>query len=242
MSGWARKRFWKEVSIDAVDGGFAVRLDGRGVRTPAKAALILPTRALADLVAAEWATQGETIQPETMPATRAANAAIDKVRGQFHEVAALLSAYGGTDLLCYRAEEPAELVARQAQAWDPLLDWAARRFDVRWQVTAGVMPAPQPAETVARLADHVATFSAFHLTAFHDLVSLSGSLVIGLAATERVETPEDLWLTSRIDEDWQASQWGLDDEAAEMAAARRDGFLSAARLFFAACPENRATA
>lgn len=242
MTGWARKRFWSSVSVDERPEGFSVLLDGRGLRTPAKAPLVVPTRALAEMVAAEWAAQRDTIDPESMPATRAANAAIDKVRGQFHEVAALLTAYGETDLLCYRAESPAELVLAQSEAWDPLLDWSVRRFGVLWEVTSGVMPAPQPSGTVHRLAAHVVTFSPFQLTAFHDLVALSGSLVIGLAATEAVAQPHELWQASRIDEDWQASQWGADEEAATMAAARRRGFLVAAELFSAASPIRGETA
>ena len=233
MSGWAAQRFWAEVAVEARDDGFAVRLDGREIRTPAKARLLLPTRALAELVAAEWAAQQGRIRPETMPATRAANAALDKVRGQKAEVAELVAAYGETDLLCYRAETPQELVARQAEAWDPLLDWAARRFGVAWRVTTGVMPAAQPQPTLDRLSAHVAGFSAFELTALHDLVALSGSLVIGLAAAEG-HKPQPLWQASRIDEDWQIAQWGEDAEATALAAARRQGFEDAAR-FLAAC-------
>lgn len=234
MSGWVKRRFWKAVEVVEVDGGYAVHLDGRAIKTPAKAALVLPTRALADLLAAEWDAQGERINPATMPATRAANAAIDKVRGQFHEVAGLLTAYGETDLLCHRAEGPAELVARQAAAWNPLLDWSAGRFGVRWQVTTGIMPVVQPPETLARLGAHIAGFTPFQLTAFHDLVSMPGSLVIGLAATENHASTDALWRASRIDEDWQTEQWGPDDEAAALAALRRQSFFDAAR-FFAAC-------
>lgn len=234
MSTWARKRFWKSVEVVPDGDGFGVTLDGRGIRTPAKAPLVLPTRALAELVAAEWDAQGDVIAPDTMPATRAANAAIDKVRGQFHEVAELLTAYGETDLLCYRAEGPADLAARQAAAWDPLLAWSTGRFGVRWQVTTGVMPAPQAPETVRALGAQVARFTPFQLTAFHDLVAMPGSLVIALAVAEGQGTPEDLWQASRIDEDWQIEQWGADDEATALAERRKQAFLEAAR-FFAAC-------
>ncbi|MCL4675143.1 MAG: ATPase [Pararhodobacter sp.] len=226
-----RKRFWKTVQVTQVEGGFTVHLDGRGIQTPAKAALVVPTRAIAELIAREWDAQRDRIDPETMPATRAANAALDKVRVQFDEVAALLTAYGDTDLLCYRAETPEELVKRQAMAWDPLLDWAARRFGVQWRVTTGVMPTEQPPETVARLGRHVAGFTAFQLTAFHDLVAMSGSLVIGLAVTEHMAAPDLLWSASRIDEIWQIEQWGEDDEAMILANRRRDSFLNAVRFF-----------
>jgi len=234
MSGWARKRFWQAATVVDADAGFAVQLDGRAVKTPARAFLVVPTRALAERIAAEWAAQETDVRPETMPATRAANAAIDKVRGQFNEVAALIAAYGETDLLCYRAGAPATLRARQDAAWDPLLDWAAARFGIKWEVTTGVMPCPQPAQTLSILAAHVAGFSAFELTAFHDLVAMSGSLVIGLAVTEGYAAPDALWALSRIDEDWQFEQWGADDEASALAALRRQSFLNAAE-FLAIC-------
>lgn len=231
MSGWARKRFWKTAEVAPAEGGFAVHLDGRAIQTPAKVPLVVPTRALADRIATEWNGQGEQIRPETMPATRAANAAIDKVRGQIAEVATLVAAYGETDLLCYRAEAPVELRARQDAAWDPLLDWSAKRFGVRWVVLTGVMPQPQPPETLAALREQVARFSAFELTAFHDLVAMSGSLVIGHAVTEGHDAPENLWQVSRIDEDWQIEQWGEDDEARALATLRRQSFLDAAAFF-----------
>lgn len=236
MSGWGRKRFWKAVSVVAVEGGFAIHLDARAVKTPAKTPLVVPTRALADLIAAEWDAQGADIKPDTMPATRAANAALDKVAVQFDEVATLLAAYGETDLLCYRAEGPAELVAEQAAAWDPLLDWATARFGVRWVVTAGIMPTAQPDATLARLGAHVRGFTPFQLTAFHDLVAMSGSLVIGLAATEGAAPLEHLWQASRIDEEWQARLWGRDDEADAQTLRRHHAFLAAA-TFFSACKE-----
>lgn len=233
MSDWAAKRFWTSAEVAAVDGGFAVHLDGRTIKTPARAPLVVPTRAVAEMIAAEWQAQGEKIAPETMPATRAANAAIDKVRGQFDEVAALVAAYGETDLLCYRATWPAELRARQDAAWDPLLDWSAERFGLRWVIAEGVMPQAQPPETLALLNAQVARFSPFELTAFHDLVALSGSLVIGLAVTEGRGTPGALWQASRIDEDWQTAKWGEDDEARSLAEWRRQGFLFAAQFFAA---------
>lgn len=229
-----RKRFWKTVDIVPVEGGFAVQLDGRGIKTPARAPLHVPTRAIAALIAQEWDAQGEKVNPETMPATRAANAALDKVQVQFHEVAALLTAYGETDLLCYRAEGPEGLAARQAAAWDPLLDWASTRYGVKWAVTKGVMPTPQPPETSLKLGEAVAGFTAFELTAFHDLVAMSGSLVIALAATENVATPDILWEASRIDEVWQIEQWGQDEEAQNLAERRRQSFLDAVR-FYNAC-------
>ena len=234
MTGWARKVFWKDVTTAAGPEGHAVLLDGRPLRTPARAALALPTAALADLVAAEWRAQDGTIRPDSMPATRAANAAIDKVRGSKGDVTALVAAYGETDLLCYRASSPAALCAEQAAAWEPLLDWATRRYEVTWRRVEGVMPASQPPATLARLTNEVARLNAFELTAMHDLVAMSGSLVIGLAVLERAEAPEQLWQASRIDEDWQARQWGHDEEARRTAENRRQTFMQAVR-FLRAC-------
>ncbi len=234
MAGWVAKRFWKEAAVAEEPGGFAVLLDGRGVRTPAKRPLILPTRALAEAVASEWQAQEGQVRPETMPVTRSANSALDKVAPQFDEVTERLAAYGGTDLLCDRATAPEALVARQAQAWDPVLAWAARRFEAPLETTAGVMHQAQPETSLTRLADHVRGFSPFQVAGFHDLVAISGSLILGLGVTEGHLLPEEAWELSRLDESWQIEQWGADEEAAEIEAFRRTAFLQAAR-FYALC-------
>lgn len=229
MNDWAPKRFWQDASVVEAEEGFEIRLDARPVKTPAKAPLILPSRALADAVAAEWQAQEERIDPRLMPATRSANAAIDKVRPQQAEVAAMLAAYGDSDLLCYRADGPAELVARQAEGWDPMLDWAAATFDARLEPRTGVMHVPQEPDALARLARAVDRLDAFELAAFHDLVSLTGSLVLGLAA-ERGRDAETVWQLSRIDETWQAELWGADDEAERVAQEKRSDFNHAVRF------------
>lgn len=234
MADWAPKRFWTAATVAPAAGGFTVHLDGRPVRTPAKAPLLLPTEALARAVAAEWAAQEGRLQPETMPATRAANSAIDKVAPQRAEVAALIAAYGGSDLLCYRAEAPETLVARQAAAWNPLLDWAAGALGAPLAVAAGVVPVDQPEASLARLAAEVAALNDFELAAFHDLVALSGSLVLALAVARGRLLPEAAWQAARIDEDWQIEQWGEDEEAGRTAALRRAAFMDAHR-FFALC-------
>lgn len=231
MTEWKAKRFWKDVSVREADGGFDVALDTRPVRTPAKVPLVLPTRAMADAVAAEWAAQQDGIDPTTMPATRAANAAIDKVAPQFDEVAAMLSAYGDSDLLCYRADEPQELVARQAEGWDPLLDWADDTYGARLVPRAGVMHVPQDGDALARLDAQVRRLSPFQVAGFHDLVSLSGSLILALAATRDHRPAEALWALSRIDEEWQAEQWGHDEEAEDAARIKRNSFLEAKRFY-----------
>ena len=224
MSGWKAKRFWKTVSVAAADGGFAILLDSRALRTPAKAALILPGHAMAEAIADEWRAVEGTVDPRRMPVTRAANAAIDKVAPQFCEVAGLIAAYGGSDLLCYRAVGPAELVHAQAMAWDPLLAWAAEALQAPLVTTRGVTPVAQPDSSLANLAARVTRCTNFQLTALHDLVSLSGSLVLGLAATTGGFDPDTLWRLSRFDEDWQSEQWGEDEEAAVAAGKKREDF------------------
>ena len=234
MSEWAPKRFWKLTEVRPEGAGFTVTLDGRPVRTPAKAPLIVPSLAMAEAIAAEWDAQVETVDPREMPVTRGANAAIDKVRIQHDEVAELLAAYGDSDLLCYRADSPEALVARQAEAWDPLLDWLEEAFGVRLTVQSGVMYVAQPPAALARLRAEVHGMTDFELAGFHDLVSLSGSLVLGLAATRDLRPVEELWALSRVDETWQAEHWGVDEEAAEDEAVKRDSFLNAKRFYDAA--------
>lgn len=231
MTEWKARRFWKAAEVTEEDAGYGIALDGRPVRTPSKTLLTVPTRAMADEVAAEWDAQGEVIDPRTMPFTRSANSAIDKVAPQFEAVAAMIAEYGDTDLLCYRAERPEGLIARQEEAWDPVLDWAEGALGARLSVGAGVMYVAQDRAALDRLGAQVRAFDIYRLTAFHDLVQLSGSLLLGFAVTEGFRSPEDAWTLSRIDEDWQIAEWGEDEEAAEAAAARRAAFLHAARFF-----------
>ncbi|MFN3209214.1 MAG: ATP12 family chaperone protein [Roseovarius sp.] len=230
MSEWKAKRFWKKADVVEETGGYGIALDGRPVKTPAKAALIVPSRPLAEVIAEEWDAQDDLIRPDTMPNTRSANAAIDKVRHQHAEVADLLAAYGDADLLCYRADGPEGLVKRQTEAWDPLLDWAKGRYGARLVPVAGVMHSPQHPDALALLSTQVHGMDDFSLTAFHDLVGLSGSLVIGLAALEDARPAEDLWEASRIDERWQEEQWGVDEEARAVEAIKRAEFLHAKRF------------
>ncbi|HMO07655.1 MAG TPA: ATP12 family protein [Paracoccaceae bacterium] len=231
MAGWATKRFWSEARAAAVPGGWGVALDGRSLRTPAKAVMALPTAALARAVAAEWQAVDGRVQPGRMPLTRLANSAQDKVAPQFAAVAAAVAAYGDTDLLCYRAAAPVELAARQAAGWDPILDWAATACAAPLAVTQGLMPCAQPAASLAALAAQVAALGPHELAALHDLVAIPGSLVLGLAVSEGRLTADAAFDLSRIDEAWQAEQWGLDAEAAESEARKRADHAHAARFF-----------
>ncbi|MDJ0994650.1 MAG: ATP12 family protein [Dinoroseobacter sp.] len=227
MSGWAAKRFWKAADVAECEGGFTVALDGRFVRTPLKKPLVVPSTGFAKAIAAEWEAQEELVDPTTMPFTRAANAALDKVSAQRAEVCEMLAAYAGTDLLCYRATGPRALVERQAAGWDPHLKWAAQLFSAPLQVTAGIIPVEQPKESLARYLQEVQAFSDFELTGFHDLVAISGSLVLALAVANQRLSAGDAYDLSRIDELWQIEQWGEDEEAMELAERKRFEFLQA---------------
>lgn len=234
MSNWRPKRFWKEAGVVADQGGFAVRLDDRRVKTPAKQPLLLPTKDLAALVAAEWNAQTGLVNPDSMPFTRMANSAIDKVVPQYTEVAALLAAYGETDHLCYRATHPPALAEKQALAWDPVLDWAATALAAPLTTTAGVVPVAQDPAVLAHLQAQVLALGNFRLAAFHDLVSLSGSLVLAFAVGRGRLTAQEGWQLSRLDEEWQIALWGEDEDAAAAAALKCDAFHMAAR-FYALC-------
>lgn len=231
MTAWKARRFWKDAAVLPAAGGHTVHLDGRPVKTPAKRALILPTDAMARAVAAEWRAQQDEVDPTTMPVTRTANAALDKVAVQHSEVADMLADYGDSDLLCYRAETPEELVARQTAHWDPMLDWADEVLGARLHPRRGIVHQPQDREALDLLRARTHALDAFELAAFHDLVSLSGSLVLGFAATLGARDVEVLWDISRLDETWQAEQWGRDDEAEAMAEVKKSAFLHAARMF-----------
>lgn len=226
------KRFYTDVTVVAEDGRFAIRLDGRAVRTPARALLALPTSTLADAVAQEWRAQGDTVDPASMPMTGLANAAIDHVAPKPGVFAEGIAQYAQTDLLCYRADGPEALVARQAAAWDPLLDWAQARYDVAFAVTQGIIPVAQPPETLARLGAAVAACDPFTLVGLSTLVSLSGSLVCGLAIVEGGHDLDRVWQAAEIDEAWQVELWG-EDVLAAAASARRTADFSMAGAFCA---------
>jgi chaperone required for assembly of F1-ATPase len=218
------KRFYKAASVAPGPGGVAVLLDGRPVRTPARAPLAVPGEKLAEAIAAEWQAQGEAIDPRSMPLTGLANAAIDRVAPDRDAFARSLARYAEADLLCYRAEAPQPLIRRQAGAWDPLLGWARRRFGIEFEVTAGVMHRPQPPRTVERLAEAVLERGPFELAGLAPLVTVSGSLVIALALAAGEASLEQAWSAATLDEAWQAEQWGDDPLAAAAHDERRRDF------------------
>ena len=222
------KKFYREVAVVDGDGGYAVALDGRVVRTPAKVALLLPTRALAAAIAAEWDEQESEIKPQTMPMMQLASTAIDRVRPRRDAVIDEIAAYAETDLLCYRADGPESLVNRQASTWQPLLDWASGQFDAALDVTEGVIPVPQPPGAVRALRAAVADGDEFVLSALYTLTVTSGSLVLALAVRDSALDPEAAFDASHLDEEWQASQWGTDPHAESRRERSRAEILSAA--------------
>lgn len=226
----APARFWRQASVVPAAGGFVVQLDARPLQTPAKAALVVPTEALAAAIAAEWDAQGSELRPEAFPLTRATNSAIDRVAAAHAAVVAALAAYGESDLLCYRAEAPPGLVSRQADGWDPPLAWAGTALGAPLRPAHGVMPQPQPETSLTKLRNAVAAHEAFALTALHELVTISGSLVLGLAVSLRAMKAAEAFALSRLDETWQAEHWGLDAEAEAASERRRASFLLAARM------------
>lgn len=224
------KRFYREAAAAQAEDGWTVALDGRPVRTPARAPLVLPSAALAEAVAAEWNAQEEEIRPADMVLTGLANAAIDRIAPDRAAFAAGLARYAETDLLCYRAEAPPSLVARQAAVWDPILDWAAGRYDVAFVVTEGVVHRPQPAATVARISTAYAAFAPLLLAALNSVVTITGSAVLGLAFAEARIGAGELWSAGQLDEIWQAEHWGEDPLAAASREARQRALAGAEAL------------
>jgi chaperone required for assembly of F1-ATPase len=224
------KRFWKEVALDREGDGWSIKLDGRPVRTPARASLVVPTEALGEAIAGEWRSVGETIDPRAMPLTGLANAAIDRVAPDSQAFAGGLAKYAEADLACYRSEWPPELVSRQEKSWDDLLSWARRRYDVDFSTTSGLLHVPQPQATVERLSHAVASLDPFRLAGLSPLVTTGGSLIAGLALLEKALTPEAAWDAVSIDDRWQIEQWGADAEAETALDNRRRDFMAAARF------------
>ena len=224
------KRFWKEVTVEPGGDGWTIELDGRPVKTPARAALVVPTSVLADRIADVWREVAGKIDPRAMPLTGLANAAIDRVAPDRHAFAQGLARYAEADLLCYRAEGPRALVALQQQQWDGLLDWARRRYDVDFVVTAGIVHVAQPPATISRLSHAVAAFDPFQLAGLSPLVTVGGSLIGALAVAERAMTAEQVWDAVTIDDQWQREQWGEDAEAALALDNRRQDFFAAAEF------------
>lgn len=227
------KKFYKHASVTADDAGFAICLDGRPIKTPAKVALTVPTDTLANAIADEWNAQDETLDLQAMTLTRLANVAIDRTPGARHELAAELVRYAGTDVTCYLAGSPTELQARQEAAWKPWRDWAGQELAIMLVPVIGLIASPQPEASLAAVRSHALALDDFRLTALSWSCSLLGSAVLALAMERGKLDAKQALLASCVDEDWQIEQWGQDDEAKAVRAGRaRDA--DALQLWFEA--------
>ncbi|MDR3494869.1 MAG: ATP12 family protein [Ancalomicrobiaceae bacterium] len=222
------KRFYQDAAVKPAAAGFAVELDGRPVKTPAKRALALPRQDLAEAIAAEWRAQGDHIDPATMPFTRLANSVIDGVAERRGEVVADLTAYAGSDLLCYRADSPVRLVERQMAVWDPILDWADERLGARFTVIEGVMHVAQEDDAIEAVRQAVAGLDPFVLAGLHSITTLTGSVLIAVALWDGYLDIDAAWLAGSLDDHWSLEVWGHDADAAERLEHRRSEFLAAA--------------
>ncbi len=225
------KRFYKEAGIAPAEDGYRLVLDGRPARTPARRYLAVPQAALAEALAEEWGAQEDVIDPARMPLTRLVNSALDGVAERREAVVDDLAAYAGTDLVVYRAGDPARLVAAQAAAWDPVLDWAHETLSARFMLSEGVMHVTQPAESLAAIRRAIeAVESPTALAGLHSMTTLTGSVLIALAVLHGRLTPQEGWAAAHVDETFQAEVWGRDAEAEDRLARRRAEFEAAARV------------
>jgi chaperone required for assembly of F1-ATPase len=225
-------RFYKSAGIEERDGAFHLVLDGRPARTPGKNAIAVPERSLGEAAAAEWNRQGAQIDPSTMPLTRIVNSAIDGAAPRREAVIADIAKYAGSDLVCYRAGEPERLVADQAAAWDPILAWAREALGAQFFLGEGVVHVAQPGATLAAVRAHLeAIASPFRLAALHVMTTLTGSVLIALAHAAGRLDADAAWAAAHVDERYQESLWGEDEEAVLRRAAREAEFRAASRVY-----------
>lgn len=225
-------RFYKDVSTTEEENeGWRILLDERPVKTPMRNDLLVPTHALAEAIADEWRAQDARIDPETMPLTKLANTALDAVAPNATEVAENILSFAGRDLICYRAEGPQTLIERQKALWDPMIDWAEDYYGARLNVTEGVMPIEQPADSLAALRTACLCHEPFSLTALHVMTSITGSAVLALAHIAGRMSLDESWAAAHVDEDFQTGEWGADEEAAKRFKSRYEELRSASRFY-----------
>ncbi len=222
-----RKRFYATADIEPAEGGFAIVLDGKPVRTPAGQPLAAPTRDIAQAIAAEWNAQGEMIDPMTMPLTRLANSVIAGVVGRVEAVAADIAKYFESDLLFYRAAHPEALVAREGAHWDPVLFWATEALGARFMLAEGIVHVRQP-ETAVAAATAALPDDPWAIAALHVVTTITGSALLALALLRGARTADEVWAAAHVDEDWNIAQWGADAEVMARRAVRARDFRAAA--------------
>jgi chaperone required for assembly of F1-ATPase len=233
MSKWKKKRFWKVVSIKPIDGldGYQISLDDKILNTPSKNPFVLPTSEMASLVASEWQSINDEIKPQEMPYTRFVNSSIDKIKPQLKDIRKLLLEYGDCDLICYRADSPQALISRQELAWDGAIEWAEKELNVILKVFKGVVYCPQPTKSILELEKHVFELSIFQLCALHELVTISGSLILSLAVIKEFLCERTAWEASQVEEKWQVDHWGSDMDAQKATDEKRNSFYQAVQFF-----------
>lgn len=224
------KRAYREVRAASAGAGWRIMLDARELQTPARLPLLLPRQELAAAIAGEWQAQSDKIVPSTMPLMRLAATAVDRVAPERQRTIDEIVGYAETDLVCYRAERPEDLVSRQTAAWQPLVDWAILRFDAPLLVVTGVIPKRQSPAVAAALRAAISEMDEFWLAALHEATTLCGSVVIGLALTERLLDAEAAWRASQLEESYQIEKWGEDAEAAQRRADIRRDLEAACRF------------
>jgi chaperone required for assembly of F1-ATPase len=224
------KKFYKTVTVAADVGQFAIQLDGRGVRTPKKLKLALPTSTLAEAIAGEWRAQTVLIDPATMPLTKIANTVIDGIIGNPSETADEITRFSGSDLLCYRVDAPAALAERQAKVWSGVVERTELRLGVKFRATTGLMPITQAPATLTTVAQRLSACDAYQLAAAHIITTLTGSAILALARLDGDISAVDAWAAAHIDEDYQIELWGADDEATNRRAFRWTEMQAADRL------------
>lgn len=223
----ARRRFYKDVTVTDELG---IALDGRPVKTPMKAPLALPARPLADAVAAEWAAQGEDLRPATMYLTKLANTAIDRVVTHRPALAREALDYANSDLVCYRADRPPELVAMQETFWNPIVDWARTELDAPFEVAHGIIHRPQPEAALTAFSEALKHLNDFQLAAVCSIMTLTGSALMAMMLARRAIMPEAAWAAAHVDEDYQIAQWGQDEEARDRRIGRHAEFMACCRF------------
>lgn len=224
------KRFYKDVSSGPVEGGFGVQLDGKPIKTPAGQSLAVPTAPLAAAMAEEWAAQGETIVPTSMRLMQFVATALDRMPLTRGQVQGYIVGFGASDMLCYRADSPVDLVGLQSVSWQPWLDWAARELDAPLAITAGVVPVQQEEDSLSALRRRIEAYDDWVLTALQSLAPCLGSLVLSLAVVEGKLAAEEAFDLSRLEERFQNERWGLDHEAKTRNDGLRQEVLAAAQL------------
>ena len=224
------KRFYKNVAAVQRDGGHQIELDGKVVRTPLRKILAVPSSALGQAIADEWASQKETIKPHSMPMMQLAATALDRIAEERASVASQIAAYAGSDLVCYRADQPVDLTVRQNETWQPLIDWAKSRYGTGLVVTTGITAVAQPDEALAAFADAVNAHDDFTMAALSTVTALTGSLVIALALSEGYLNGEQAFEAAVLDETFQIERWGLDYEAEDRRISINGEIMAAERF------------